>query len=269
MFIARTCSQHLSPSVVKEQWLVPSHIMTSGKLPWFQSPSVHGNLSQIMVVRWTSRDHTMQTHRGWICFKKNPSNDGDKCVQFNQTARKKRNDCVRDPVTNKKTLTTTQSNLLSSIKAAKCSSRDHTTQRKHWWTLALFFFFAEKETGDLPPCDSKLLRGRLAHIMVVWCSPQDHTMQQQDERLLSCTHKTTEQNATMQPSIQRKRLTSVKANGVYHKTTLCKYRNDPRWHLFTIKKTPCQPNSCANVLQKSWWCGLFSSRNFTRKCRCF
>ena len=34
--------------------------------------------------------------------------------------------------------------------------------------------------------------------MVVWCSPEDDTMQQQDERLLSCTHKTTEQNATMQ-----------------------------------------------------------------------
>ena len=57
---------------------------------------------------------------------------------------------------------------------------------------------------------------------------------------------------------------------MYHKTTLCKYRNDRRWHLFTIKKTPCQPNSCANVLQKSWWCGLFSSRNCTvPKCSCF
>ena len=89
-----------------------------------------------------TRPHNANTSRMNL-LQKNPSNDGDKCVQFNQTARKKRNDCVRDPVTNKKTLTTTQSNLLSSIKAAKCSSRDHTTQRKHWWTLALFFFCRE------------------------------------------------------------------------------------------------------------------------------
>ena len=70
-----------------------------------------------------------------------------------------------------------------------------TTQCKysidHDWDL-----FANNETGELPSCASKLLRARLAHIMVAWCSPQDHTMQQQDERLLSCTHKTTEQNAT-------------------------------------------------------------------------
>ena len=91
-----------------------------------------------------TRPHNANTSRMNL-LQKNPSNDGDKCVQFNQTARKKRNDCVRDPVTNKKTLTTTQSNLLSSIKAAKCSSRDHTTQRKHWWTLALFFFLQRRK----------------------------------------------------------------------------------------------------------------------------
>ena len=47
--------------------------------------------------------------------------------------------------------------------------------------------------------------------MVVWCSPQDHTMQQQDERLLSCTHKTTEQNATMQTKYSEE--TSYKCEG--------------------------------------------------------
>ena len=68
---------------------------------------------------------------------------------------------------------------------------------------------------------------------------------------------------TCKTRIRRKRLTSVKANGMYRKTTLCKYRNDRRWHPFANKKTPCQPNSCANVLQKSWWCGVCSSRKCT------
>ena len=39
------------------------------------------------------------------------------------------------------------------------------------------------------------------------------------------------------------------------------YHSDRRWHLFANKKTPCQPNLCGCVLQKSWWCGVCSSRN--------
>ena len=72
------------------------------------------------------------------------------------------------------------------------------------------------------------------------------------------------------PRIRRKRLTNVKANGVYRKTTLCRYRNDCRWHLFTNKKTPCQPNSCARVLQKSWWCVcVFITEVHRATCSCF
>ena len=87
-----------------------------------------------------------------------------------------------------------------------------------------------------------------------------HIARTQDERLLSYTIKTDETKQSCQPRFRNIRPASVTAQ-----TTLCKYRNDRRWHLFTNKKTSCQPNSCANVLQKSWWCGLFS----VPKCHCF
>ena len=57
--------------------------------------------------------------------------------------------------------------------------------------------------------------------------------------------------------------------GVYHKATLCKYRNDRRWDLCANKKTSCQPNSCANVLQKSCWYGVFITELYRATCSCF
>ena len=74
MFIARTCSQCLSPTVIKVQWLELSHEITSGELPIFiHHPFIgttHRSWWYAEVMRWTSRDHTMQVHRDWIASKK-------------------------------------------------------------------------------------------------------------------------------------------------------------------------------------------------------
>ena len=131
-----------------------------------------------------------------------------------------------------------------------------TTQSKysidHHWDL-----FTNNGTGELPSCDSKLLRERASHTS--WWYHVHHKTTQ-------CNNKTNDCKATQsrplnkmpacKTRIRRKRLTSVKANGMYRKTILCKYRNDRRWHPFANKKTPCQPNSCASVPQKSLWCGV-------------
>ena len=219
-----------------------------------------------MVVRWSDTLHITRPHNASASrvnlLQKSPSNDGDKCVQFNQTARKKKAWLCRDPVTNKKTLQLR--GVIYSRKRAKCPSRDHTTQRKHWWSLALFF--AEKETVELPLCDSKLL-GEGDSIMVV-CSPKDRTMRTQDERLLSYTIKTDETKHS-KPRFRNKRPARVMVMGEYHKTTLCKYPNDRRWDLCANKKTSCQPNSCANVLQKSCWYGVFITEPHRATCSCF
>ena len=41
--------------------------------------------------------------------------------------------------------------------------------------------------------------------------------------------------------------------GVHHKTTLCKYRNDRRWHLFANKKSMSNLTHVQTILLISWW----------------
>ena len=113
-------------------------------------------------------------------------------------------------------------------------------------------------------------RERASHTS--WCYDVLHKTTQCNDKTNDCSAAHTRQLNKMppcKPSIQRKRLASVKANGVYHKTKLCKYRNDPRWHLFSIKKTPCQPNSCANVLPEIlvvWSVFITEPHRATRSC---
>ena len=113
-------------------------------------------------------------------------------------------------------------------------------------------FFAEKGTVEPPPCDSKLLGARDS-LMVVWCSPHVHTLRTQDERLLSFTIKTDETKQSCQPRFRNRRPARIMVMGAYHKTTLCKYRNDRRWHLFAHKKSISNLTLVKTNLPISWW----------------
>ena len=136
------------------------------------------------------------------------------CTSFTNSA-KKRNDCVWDPVTNKKTLTITRSKLLS--KKGKVFVTGPYNAKKA--LIITGASFSEKETGDIPSCDSKLL-GEGDSLMVVWCSPHVHTLRTQDERLLNYTIKTDETKQSCQPRFRNRRPARVMVMGVYHKTTL-------------------------------------------------
>ena len=82
------------------------------------------------------------------------------------------------------------------------------------------------------------------HVLPSFWERVSHTSWWYDvlHKTTQCNNKTNDCSAThtrqlnkmppCKPSTRRKRLASVKANGVYHKTTLCKYRNDRRRHLF-------------------------------------
>ena len=108
-------------------------------------------------------------------------------------------------------------------------------------------------------------RAHLAHIMVVWCFPQDHATQ--------CNNKSNDCKATQsrplnkmpkcKTRIRSKRLANVKAKDVYH--------SDRRWHLFANKKTPCQPNLCGSKCPPEilvvWY--VFITQLLRAKCCCF
>ena len=80
----------------------------------------------------------MQVHREWICFKNVLQMTATSVYNSTKQREKKAWLCL-GPCHKQENLTITRSNLLSTIKAAKCLSLDHTTQRKHWWSLTLVF----------------------------------------------------------------------------------------------------------------------------------
>ena len=160
-----------------------------------------------------------------------------------QTTRKKRHDCVWDPVTNKKT------SQLRGVNYSRKKSGKMFVTGPYNAKEALMITGAWRPT--LPSCVSKLL-GERDSVTVVCGSPHDHTIRTQSERLLNYAIKIHE----TQPRFRNKRPASVIVIGVYHMTTLCTCSTDHRWDLFASKKTPCQPNSCAKILLTSWWNGV-------------
>ena len=174
-----------------------------------------------------------------------------------QTTRKKRHDCVWDPVTNKKTSQLRGVNY-SRKKSGKVF-RHGTTQRKESTDDHGLFSQRRKLETYLHVFPTFLESATLSW----WCNVlrMSTHCETQDERLLSYTIKINETKQSCQPRFRNKRPTNVSVISVYHKTTLCKYSADHRWDLFASKKTPCQPKLCATILHiLVEWC---SSRNQT------
>ena len=141
------------------------------------------------VIRWTLRDHTMQVHREWTCFKNVLQMTAISVYNLTKQREKKREWLCLGPCHKQENFNNYAEQTTLNNKGGKVFVTGPYNAKKALMITGAFF--AEKETVELPSCDSKLL-GEGDSIMVVWCSPKDHTMRTQDERLLSYTIKTDE-----------------------------------------------------------------------------